>query len=99
MPSLFGNIAGTYFIKSAIVSAAVVAKICDEWGDIFSLKSFGDFLGHHSLGHACASKGSDAVGSDVSLLPFFGQGLGKAPESKLGCGVVGLAESAINASA
>lgn len=78
--------------------ALIRYKPADEWCNVAWRKSCDNFLGHDSLGHACACQGSDAVASDVPFGTLFGKRLGESEQTKLGGRVIDLAKGAKDSS-
>ena len=92
MPSLLGDESSTNLIEATVLITLLTTEPADKRSNKVWLKSLGDFLGHDGLGHTSTSKRSNAVNTDVALGTLLGERLSETPETKLGGGVVNLAE-------
>ena len=94
LPSLFGNVPSTNFVKSTGFFALVRGQPSGEGSHIVRFQSLDDLLGHHSFCHASSSERRNAIHTNVALKTLLGERLREPPKAKFGRGVVDLAERA-----
>ena len=98
LPSLFGDVASTNFVKGAGFFALVRGQPSGEGSYIVGLQSFDDLLRHHSFCHARSSERRNAIHANVALETLLGERLCETPKAKFGRRVVDLSERAEDSS-